>query len=136
MRTEVNSSYNSLQVSLQHTSHFGNFLLGKTFSKSMDNGWDSFDAITPYDPRHSRALSAFNVPQNVVVSYTVELPFQRLTGDGPVFPRVAAGWNLSGVSTFASGEPVPLRESDDNSLRGVLVPRSTCRVLRTTAVPC
>ena len=118
MKTEVNSSYHSLQVSLQHTSHFGNFLLGYTFSKSIDNGSDSFDATNPYDPRQSRALSAFNVPHNVVVSYTVELPFQRLTGNGPISRRLAAGWNLSGVSTFASGEPVQLRERDDNSLSG------------------
>lgn len=118
MKTEVSSSYNSLQLSLQHANKYGNFLIGYTFSKSMDNGSDSFDATSPYNPQSTRALSAFNVPHNLVVSYTVQLPFDRLIGGGDIAKRFTAGWELSGVSTFASGEPVQLRETDDNSLTG------------------
>jgi hypothetical protein len=118
MKTEVGSSYNSFQASLEHNDKYGNFLIGYTFSKSIDNGSDSFDATNPYNPSLSRALSSFNVPHNLVISYTVELPFQRLTGTGAISRRLASGWNLSGVSTFASGEPVQLRETDDNSLSG------------------
>ena len=118
MMTAVSSSFNSLQVSLQHTERYANFLIGYTWEKAMDNGSTAFDATNPYNPGLSRALSIFDVPQDLVASYTVQLPFNKLTGDGDVASRIAGGWSISGVSTFASGQPVQLGESDDNSLTG------------------
>jgi hypothetical protein len=50
------------------------------------------------------------------VSYTVQLPFDKFTGGAN--KRLTAGWALSGIATFAKGEPVQLSESDDNSLSG------------------
>ena len=118
MKTAVSSSYNSLQVSLEHTEKYGNFLVGYTYSKSLDNGSDSFDQTNPYNPAASRALSIFNVPHNLVVSYTVELPFDQFVGKGDFAKHFTAGWDLSGVSTFAKGEPVQIVETDDMSLSG------------------
>jgi hypothetical protein len=118
MKTAVSSSYNSLQVTLQHTEKYLNFLIGYTFEKSLDNGSDSFDATNPIDPGQTRALSSFDVPHNLVASYTVQLPFDHFIGGGDLAKRFTAGWELSGVSTFASGEPVTLNENDDNSLLG------------------
>jgi hypothetical protein len=118
MKTAVSSSFNSLQVSLEHTEKYLNFLVGYTFEKSLDNGSDSFDATNPIDPGQTRALSSFNVPHNLVASYTVQLPFDHFIGGGDVAKRFTAGWELSGVSTFAKGEPVQLSENDDNSLLG------------------
>src|SRR6185437_17090941 len=88
------------------------------FEKSLDIGSDSFDATNPLNPAQTRALSSFDVPHNLVASYTVQLPFDRFVGGGDIAKRFTAGWELSGVSTFASGEPVQLRETDDNSLSG------------------
>jgi len=118
MKTAVSSSYNSLQVTLEHTEKFLNFLIGYTFEKSLDNGSDSFDATNPIDPGQTRALSSFDVPHNLVASYTVQLPFDHFIGGGDIAKRFTAGWELSGVSTFAKGEPVQLSENDDNSLLG------------------
>jgi hypothetical protein len=118
MKTTVSSSFNSLQVTLEHNEKYGNFLIGYTFEKSLDNGSDSFDATNPIDPAQTRALSSFNVPHNLVASYTVQLPFDHFTGGGDIGKRLTAGWELSGVATFAKGEPVTLNESDDNSLLG------------------
>ena len=67
-------------------------------------------------PRLSRALSIFDVPQDLTVSYTVQMPFDRLTGGAA--KRLTAGWALSGIATFAKGEPVQISETDDNSLSG------------------
>jgi hypothetical protein len=118
MKTAVSSSFNSLQVSVKHTDKYANVLLAYTFDKSIDNGSTSFDATNPFNPRLSRALSVFDVPQDLVVSYTVQLPFNNFIGNGDIAKRFTAGWALSGVSTFASGQPIQLSESDDNSLSG------------------
>jgi Carboxypeptidase regulatory-like domain len=118
MKTAVSSSYNSLQVTLQHTEKYLNFLIGYTFEKSLDNGSDSFDATNPLDPGQTRALSSFDVPNNLVASYTAQLPFDHFLGGGDIAKRFTAGWELSGVATFATGEPISLNENDDNSLLG------------------
>jgi hypothetical protein len=116
MITAVSSSFNSLQVSLKHTEKYANFLLAYTYEKSIDNGSTSFDATNPLNPRQDRALSVFDVPQDLTVSYTVQMPFEKLAG-GPN-SRLTAGWALSGIMTLAKGEPVQLSENDDNSLSG------------------
>src|ERR1700742_3811180 len=118
MKTAVSSSFNSLQVTLEHTEKYLYFLIGYTFEKSLDNGSDSFDATNPINPSQTRALSSFDVPHNLVASYTVQLPFDHFIGGGDLAKRFTAGWELSGVSTFAKGEPVSLDENDDNSLLG------------------
>lgn len=84
----------------------------------MDNGSTSFDATNPYNPALSRSLSIFNVPHDLVASYTVQLPFNHFMSKGAWVDRIAAGWALSGITTFASGQPIQLSETDDNSLTG------------------
>jgi hypothetical protein len=116
MRTAVSSSFNSLQVSLKHTEKYANFLVAYTYEKSIDNGSSSFDATNPLNPRQDRALSVFDVPQDLTLSYTVQLPFERLTGGAP--KRLTEGWELSGIMILAKGEPIQLSETDDNSLSG------------------
>ncbi len=118
MKTVVSSSFNSLQVSLQHTEKHANFLLGYTWEKAMDNGSSAFDATNPYNPALSRALSAFDVPQDLVASYTVDLPFDRVAAGHALANHLIGGWQISGITTFASGQPVQLTESDDRSLTG------------------
>ncbi|HZW81273.1 MAG TPA: carboxypeptidase regulatory-like domain-containing protein [Candidatus Deferrimicrobiaceae bacterium] len=116
MATVVSSSFNSLQVSLKHNEKYANFLVAYTYEKSIDNGSTSFDATNPFNPRQSRALSVFDVPQDLTASYTVQLPFEKFTGGS--LNRLTSGWALSGIATFAKGEPIQLSETDDNSLSG------------------
>ena len=116
MSTVVSSSFNSLQVSLKHNEKYANFLVAYTYEKSIDNGSTSFDATNPFNPGQSRALSVFDVPQDLTVSYTVQLPFDKLTGG--TAKRLTAGWALSGITTFAKGEPIQIAENDDLSLSG------------------
>jgi len=121
MKTMANSSYNSLQASVRHHDKYSDLMLAYTWAKSMDNGSGTLDATNPYNPRQSRALSIFDVPQIFVASYTIQLPFEKLGGDSPVAKRLTAGWALSGVTTFASGQPIQLSENDDNSLSGTFL---------------
>lgn len=120
-----NSSYNSLQTSLHHTSGRLNVLLGYTYSQALDNSSGYGDQVYPYKPSLSRALAAFDVTHNVVVSYTYELPFDLLFRSQN---RVTRGWKISGVSHFATGFPVTMEEDDDNSLLGTCNsgPNGTC----------
>jgi hypothetical protein len=121
MKSMANSSYNSLQASLQHRDKYENFMIAYTWSKSMDNGSGTLDATNPYNPRLSRGLSIFDVPQNFVASYTIQLPFDKWSGNGTLAKRLTGGWALSGITTFASGQPIQLSETDDNSLSGTFL---------------
>jgi hypothetical protein len=75
------------------------------------------DSVNPYDPRNSRGLCLFDVQQDFVGSYTVRLPFERLLhADSGWSRRVAGGWQISGITTFATGLPVTISEGKDRSL--------------------
>jgi hypothetical protein len=111
--TSGKSSYNSLQLSVRQRIKGLDFLAGYTYSKSMDNGSGYGEQINFVNP-HLRALSAFDLRHNFVVSYTYQLPFDRLGGPS----RLVKGWQLSGITRFSTGQPVTLVETDDNSLLG------------------
>jgi hypothetical protein len=107
-----------LQASLRYNQKYGNFLIAYTYAKSIDNGSGTLDATNPYNPALSRALSLFNVPQDLTASYTVNLPFDQLGWNDSWGKRITGGWAVSGIATFASGQPVQLSENDDRSLSG------------------
>jgi hypothetical protein len=67
------------------------------------------------NPSLSRALSAFDVKHNFVVSYSYRLPFAQLFRAGN---RWTQGWELSGITRFSTGLPVTLINFGDNSLLG------------------
>ena len=117
MTTAANSNYNSLQVSLRHTTQHMTFFASYTYSKAMDNTSSLGDKVPdPYNLRVSKALSTFDSTHNFVVSYQYELPFDRLAGNRQL--RLTSGWRLVGITRFATGFPVSLSEVDDRSLLG------------------
>jgi hypothetical protein len=93
------------------------FLAGDTYSKCIDNASGLQDSTNPFDPRLSVALCNFDVTQNFVFSYNWLMPFDKLVNTGWA-KKVAGGWSLSGVTSFATGLPITLTENDDNSLIG------------------
>jgi hypothetical protein len=110
-----NSNYNSLQVTLRHTSGPLQLLAAYTFSKSLDQSSNLGEEVNPLNPSLSRALSAFDITQNFVVSYNYQLPFARLCH---AVNRFVQGWELSGITRFSTGLPVTLVNYGDNSLLG------------------
>jgi hypothetical protein len=110
-----NSNYNSLQVTLRHTSGPLQLLAAYTYSKSLDQSSNLGEEVNPLNPSLSRALSAFDIAQNFVVSYSYQLPLARLFHAGNRFNQ---GWELSGITRFSSGLPVTLINYGDNSLLG------------------
>ncbi len=117
--TTANSRYNSLQGSLRHTAGSLSLLAGYTWSKCMDNASSLQDSTNPFNPRLSEALCLFDVTQHFVVSYNWLMPFDRLVSSRWA-RQVIGGWSWSGVTTFATGLPIGLAESDDNSLIGAV----------------
>jgi hypothetical protein len=117
--TIAHSSYNSLQASFKHTSGLSSFLLGYTYSKCRDNASGLEEGVNPFDPSLSTALCAFNVTNNFVASYELQVPIDRLFHvTSGVKYMLAGGWSFSGITTFATGLPISLSEPDDNSLTG------------------
>ncbi len=112
--TVGNSAYNSAQINWRHTSGRFQSLVGYTFSKALDNSSGYGEQINPINPKLSRGLSAFDSTHNFVVSYSYLLPFDKFGG-----PRkLVNGWQVSGITRFATGLPVTLVETDDQSLLG------------------
>jgi hypothetical protein len=112
--TAGKSSYNSLQVNFRHTSGRLQMLLGYTYSKSLDIASGYGEQFNPVNPNISRGLSAWDQTHNFVTSYTYVLPIDRLGGP----KRLTNGWSISGVTTFSTGLPVTMVETDDHSLLG------------------
>ena len=115
--TVANSDYNSMQISVRHTTGRLNFLAGYTWSKSMDDS-SAFNSepINPSNAAWSRSLSAFDSTNNFVTSYNYLLPFDRLFANR--LPRLTQGWRLVGITRFATGFPVSMYDNSDNSLLG------------------
>jgi hypothetical protein len=112
-----NSNYNSLQVSLRHTSNRLTFEAGYTWSKAIDDASDERDfVLNPYNQGLSRSLSSFDIPHSFELSYNYLLPLDRLGRDR--WQRLTSGWRLAGITRFASGLPVQLYETDDRGLVG------------------
>jgi hypothetical protein len=126
--TMGNSNYNALQLSVNKQVGPLRFLGAYTYSKALDDASQFLDLINPFNYRLSKALSVFDMTHNFVLSYSYDLPFQRLTPrhSGVLF-RALSGWELAGVTRFTTGVPVSLSETDDNSLCG-------CELLGTSSV--
>ncbi len=115
--TIENSNFNALETNLRYVGTRSDFLVGHTYSKSIDQASNLGEQLNPLNQSLTRAISAFDMTQNFVASYRYELPIEllfRRTG------RLTQGWSLSGTTTFSTGLPVTLYDDSDNSLLGTL----------------
>ncbi len=116
-KTIGNSNYNALELNLRHSSGPLDLMVGYTYSKSIDQSSSLAEAVNPLDPRLSRALSAFDMRHNFVVSYKYKLPMRNLFHRQN---RWTEGWSLSGITRFTAGLPVTLYNNNDTSLLGTI----------------
>jgi len=109
---QVSSDYDSLPVRIQKRLSHGLLVQGSyTWSKSLDTGSNSLmtaytntvSNLPVFDPRLLKAVSEFDVPQNLAVSGTWELPSPG-SGWKP-FREFAKGWQLGTLLTLSSGLP-------------------------------
>ena len=114
-KTVGSSNYNALEATLKHNTARAELLAAYTYSKSMDNSSSLSEELNPIDPAISRAISAFDVRHNLVISYNVHLPVMELTRRQNGWTR---DWTLAGITRFSTGMPVTLYNNDDTSLIG------------------
>jgi Carboxypeptidase regulatory-like domain len=120
--TDGNSVYHSLQASLnKRVSHGLDFLVSYTYSHARDNGSSlensSFGTrgTNPLVPSLNWGDSAFDGRQRLVLSYTYRIPTLRQFSSGAL-SRIFKGWVVAGNTTFQTGFPINLADSNFTSL--------------------
>ena len=121
-KNDGTSTYHSLQASYQlRFRSAGSFYAAYTWSKLMG----TVDSTTGFlegntvgaiqdgnNYRAERSLESFDVPQRLVLNYSLALPVgvgQRwLSNAGGGLNRVVGGWRLSSITTFQIGYPLAL----------------------------
>jgi hypothetical protein len=116
-KTIANSDYNALETNLRYVGQHSDFLIGYTYSKSVDQGSNLGEQLNPLNLGTTRAISAWDMRHNLVASYKARLPFDTLFKRSG---RLTEGWSLAGTVRFISGFPVTLMDDSDRSLLGTL----------------
>ena len=123
---EMNNSgwthYNALQLTVEkRTSKGFSFLANYTRSRTTDNqSTDQQLSLTnpdPFDPSFNNGLADEDVPNDFSFDGTGELP--HLHSAPRAVRAITNGWGLSGILTWANGQPFSIISGQDNSLSGV-----------------
>lgn len=121
----ANSSYNAVQVTFRRTKDPLTLGVSYTYSHSIDNSSDRSEAILPnaYDLAQNRANSDFDQRHLLNISFIYQLPLLRVAeratkwADEDPTNEIASygfsdstkgmlnGWELSGITLYASGTP-------------------------------
>ncbi len=119
---EGSSIYHSLQATYQVRFHSaGAFFAAYTWAKLIGNvdsttGFLEGNTVgggqDNYNKAADRSLESFDVPQRLVLNYSLALPFGKgqhfMANDGDALDRVIGGWRLSSVTSFQVGYPLAL----------------------------
>jgi hypothetical protein len=108
-----NSSYNALLVKAEKRYSNGfQYLVSYTWSKTLaDSGLTANGRAGPQDTfnrKVEKALSPFDIPRNLVVSFTYQLPWGPGTHrlNKGVVSQMLGGWGVSGILNYMSGFPI------------------------------
>jgi hypothetical protein len=113
----ANSVYHSGQVTIERKAGDLTLLASYTLAKAIDNSSAFNDLVNFQNPRLSRGLSDTDVHHNFVASYIWAIPFDKAFGGLP--KRLTQGWQLQGITRFATGFPIQMQQSgEDVSLAG------------------
>ena len=127
----ANSTYNAMEVSLRKRFGYGlSFLASYTLSKTLDDV-SSFNitgsasqsvagendlAQNPFDLAAEHGRSMFDARHRLVVSYNWNLPFWNHPQNW--YQQILGNWQANGITTFMSGTPFTVYDSQDVSLQG------------------
>jgi Carboxypeptidase regulatory-like domain/TonB-dependent Receptor Plug Domain len=127
--SESSATYHALQTRLERRFSGGSsFLVAYTFSKVINDASlyeNDPTAGGPQDVRNLRAErgpAAQDVRHRFVASYVYELPFGRGKRFGSsatgAAQQILGGWQVNGITTFQSGQPVTALMGFDNPNTG------------------
>jgi hypothetical protein len=116
------STYHALQATFEKRLPFGATVLASyswsKFISDVDSLQDFLEHGTPgvvqnsADLRAEKSLTSYDVPQRLVLGYTVDLPFgkgRKWLGNIAGFSdKMVSGWGIGGITTFQSGFPLAL----------------------------
>jgi hypothetical protein len=125
LQNVANSSYNAFQITLRRTKAPLSLGVSYTYSHSIDDSSDRSEAILPnaYNLSQNRASSDFDQRHLLNISYIYELPLlqwiEKTTkwadddptnviarpGFTPFEKGLFAGWELAGITIYATGTP-------------------------------
>jgi hypothetical protein len=121
---DANSIYHSLQATLSHRFRSGfHFQAAYTFSHAIDEtstGNTAFNSAVNDQTslRDSRGLSDFDRTHRLTINYYYQLP--ALQDSGAFVRRVLGSWFVSGITTFQSGTPFTVIDSNAGGAFGLL----------------
>jgi hypothetical protein len=130
--SEADSSYNALQLEINHRFEHGFSLRGSyTWSKTIDNG-DSLNATTsggepalasnPFHLPADRGLANFDVRNVGVIGLVYGLPFghgKQFLGNGSALVNaLVSGWTVNSIATIQGGFPFTPQLSYNPSRNG------------------
>ncbi|MFZ0594117.1 MAG: carboxypeptidase regulatory-like domain-containing protein [Bryobacteraceae bacterium] len=135
-------TYEALQAKLQKRFSAGLTLLASyAWAKTLTNadgayppegGWNTQAQVNMqnnYNAGAEKSLSAQDVPQSFVLSYSYELPFGKgkplLNSGGRVVNAIVSGWNVGAIQTYTSGTPISIN-CGGSYISGLFNP--SCRV--------
>ena len=106
----ANSNYNALQVSLRRNVGGLTLDVAYTYSHSLDNASDRYDAAfaNAYNTRSQYASSTFDQRHLLSVAYVYRIPSPAKSG---LVNGVLGGWQLSGITTVQTGTPFSIYNS-------------------------
>ncbi|HTR66318.1 MAG TPA: carboxypeptidase regulatory-like domain-containing protein [Terriglobales bacterium] len=108
------SIYHALQASVRH--NVGSLVLSAayTYSHSIDDSSDRFDAsfLDSYDPASNRGSSNFDERHVFNLSWDWNIPFFKQPG---LVNKVLGGWEYSGIAGISTGTPFSVIVSTDNA---------------------
>jgi hypothetical protein len=124
---DYDSSYNSFQLTVERRfASAGSLLVAYTNSKLIsdaDTLTNWLEASTGsiqnnYNLKGERSLSSQDVPQRLVISYVLDLPFghgqKYLSNTSGFVDKLVGGWGVDGVTIFQSGFPLVFSNGSAN----------------------
>jgi hypothetical protein len=125
------STYHSLQATITKRFQGGGTLLAAYTNAKLISNTDTLTTWLETDTggvgsvqdwtnlKGERSLSSQDIPQRLVISYVLDLPFGHgkkfLAGATGVTDKVVGGWGIDGVTTFQRGFPLKISYGGPNT---------------------
>jgi hypothetical protein len=105
LEPKASSTYNALQVAARKNVGDLSLTLAYTWSHSIDDSSDRYDAtfVNSYDPRSARGSSNFDQRHLLNIGYIYDFPIFKHPG---MTHTLLGGWEWSGIVAFSTGTPL------------------------------